>query len=71
MEFGGYTYIMASRPFGTLYVGVTANMHQRLMQHRDGTGSRFCRRYGVTRLVLVERHETIEEAIAREKQLKN
>ena len=71
MRRGGYTYIMASRPFGTLYIGVAADIHVRLAQHRDGSGSRFCRRYGIDRLVLVELHATIEEAIVREKQLKN
>ncbi|HXD03402.1 MAG TPA: GIY-YIG nuclease family protein [Novosphingobium sp.] len=68
---GGFTYIMTNRAYGVLYVGVTADIHQRIAQHRGGLGSRFCRRYGLDRLVLVEPHESIEQAIAREKQLKN
>jgi putative endonuclease len=71
MRKGGYTYIMANRPFGVLYVGVTSDIHARLSQHRAGRGSSFCRRYGLELLVLVEPHATIEEAIVREKQLKN
>ena len=71
MGWGGFTYIMTNRAHGVLYVGVTADIHQRVAQHRDGFGSSFCRRYGLDRLVLVERHESIEQAITREKQLKN
>jgi putative endonuclease len=68
---GGYTYILANRAHGVLYIGVTAALDRRIWQHRSGGGSAFCRRYGLDRLVLVERHESMGEAIAREKQLKN
>jgi putative endonuclease len=71
VERGGYTYIMTNRPDGVLYVGVTSDIHRRMHQHRTGGGSQFCRKYGVDTLVLVEHYPTIEEAIAREKQLKN
>jgi len=67
---GGWTYIMTNRRGGVLYIGVTANLAARVDQHRRGAGSAFCRRYGLTRLVLAERHDTIEQAIAREKALK-
>ncbi len=70
MQRGGWTYIMTNRPLGVFYIGVTANLTARILQHRDGRGSEFCRRYKLTRLVLVEPHGTIEEAIAREKVLK-
>ena len=66
-----YVYILASRPHGTLYIGVTNNLALRLQQHRMGRGSEFVRKYGVYRLVYVEEsYETPMEAIAREKQLK-
>lgn len=61
---------MASRPHGMLYVGVTAHRAARVDQHRRDTGSAFCQRYGIKMLVLAEPHQTISEAIAREKQLK-
>ncbi|RJF86133.1 GIY-YIG nuclease family protein [Sphingomonas cavernae] len=61
---------MTNRPFGALYIGVTAELSSRIWQHRNGTGSDFCRRYLLTRLVLAEPHATIGEAIAREKALK-
>ena len=70
MHRGGWTYILTNKPHGVLYIGVTANLSARMVQHRAGSGSAFCRRYGIKRLVLAEWHETIEEAIMREKALK-
>ena len=70
MTHGGWTYILTNRVHGVLYIGVTADIDRRMAEHRSGLGSSFCRRYGLDRLVLAEPHSTIEEAIAREKQLK-
>jgi putative endonuclease len=67
---GGWTYIMTNKPRGVLYIGVTADLAARALQHREGTGSTFCRKYNLTRLVLAERHDDITYAIAREKALK-
>lgn len=61
---------MTNKPRGVLYIGVTADLAARLTQHREGKVSAFCSRYNLHRLVLAERHETILEAIAREKALK-
>jgi putative endonuclease len=66
----GWVYIMTDAPFGTLYVGVTGNLAARVHQHRTGQGARFCRRYGLTRLVHCEPYPGIDEAIAREKAMK-
>ena len=65
-----YLYILASRRHGTLYIGVTNSVRKRLEEHRSGKGSSFVKQYSVFRLVYVEEYERIEEAIAREKQLK-
>ena len=65
-----YVYILASRRYGTLYIGVTNNIHKRLEEHRQGLGSRFVKEYQVHRLVHVEPYENAEDAIRREKQLK-
>lgn len=65
-----YVYILCNRAHGVPYVGVTANLPARMMQHRTGTGSAFCRRYGIKRLVLVEEYPDIAAAIRREKQIK-
>ena len=67
---GGWVYIMTNAPHGTLYIGVTARLPARITQHRDGRGSEFCREHGLTRLVYVERHDDIRDAIAREKAMK-
>ncbi|WP_420138763.1 GIY-YIG nuclease family protein [Sphingomonas sp.] len=66
----GWVYIMADRYRGTIYVGVTASLPARITQHRTGSGSDFCARYGLTRLVWAEQAETIDDAIAHEKRLK-
>ena len=65
-----YVYILASRRNGTLYVGMTDNLVQRVWMHRNGTLPGFTKRYGVKTLVWYEQHETREAAIARERQLK-
>ena len=63
-------YILASRRHGTLYIGVTSNLPARLAQHRGGLIPGFASRYGAVRLVWYETADTMEAAIAREKQLK-
>ena len=64
-------YILASTFHGTLYIGVTSNLLQRVHQHREGTLGGFTAEYSVKRLVWFEMHATMDSAIAREKQLKN
>lgn len=64
---GGWVYILANRYRGTLYIGVISNIAARSWQHREGTGSGFAHRYGVTHLVHAEEYPMIGEAIAREK----
>jgi len=67
---GGWVYILANRYRGTLHVDVTANLPQRLVQHREGSGSGFAARYGIARRVHAEEYPTIDEANAREKAIK-
>ena len=52
-----WVYIMSNRRDGVLYIGVTADLSRRIVQHREGKGSAFCRRYGLTRLVYAEEHD--------------
>ncbi len=66
-----WVYILASRPNGTLYIGITRDLRTRLEQHRSGHGSEFVKKYRVNLLVHVEEFASPQEAIAREKQLKN
>jgi putative endonuclease len=63
-------YILASRPFGTLYIGVTSDLISRVVQHRDGAFDGFTKKYKVHRLVWYEQHQDIALAIQREKSLK-
>ncbi len=63
-------YILANRKNGTLYVGVTSNLAARVFQHRNKEVAGFTKKYGVDRLVWAELHDTMETAIAREKQIK-
>ena len=63
-------YILASRPHGAIYAGVTSDLARRVWQHKRGEGSAFTRHYQIDKSVWMEAHETMDEAIAREKQIK-
>ncbi len=65
-----YVYILASRPGGTLYVGVTNDLIRRAWEHREGLIDGFTKTHGVKALVYFEPHDDIEQAIAREKRVK-
>jgi putative endonuclease len=63
-------YIVASKRYGTLYTGVTANLPRRAFEHREGLVKGFSTKYGCKMLVWYELHESMIEAITREKQIK-
>jgi putative endonuclease len=63
-------YIMANKPNGTIYVGVTSNLIKRAYLHRNSLLDGFSKKYACKSLVFFEIHETMESAILREKQLK-
>ena len=63
-------YLLANRPNGTLYVGVTSDLLKRVWQHQNDVFDGFSHKYQVHKLVWFEQHATMEAAIAREKQLK-
>ncbi len=63
-------YMLASGRNGTLYVGVTSNLVQRVWQHKEGVVEGFTKEHGVKHLVWYEQHENAEIAITREKQIK-
>jgi putative endonuclease len=63
-------YIMASKPWGTLYVGATSDLQARVYQHREGILPGFTKQYGVKMLVYFEDHATAADAIHREKRMK-
>ena len=57
-----WVYILASKPGGTLYVGVTDNLIRRVYEHREGLAEGFTKRYGIKMLVYFEQHDTITAA---------
>ncbi len=63
-------YVLASKPYGTLYVGVTSDLSYRMGQHDQGLIDGFTKKYGVRMLVYYEMHEAMDAAIVREKRLK-
>ncbi|MGO4122958.1 GIY-YIG nuclease family protein [Inquilinus sp. YAF38] len=65
-----FVYIMANKPSGTLYAGVTSNLSRRAHEHRTGLIKGFTSRYGCKLLVWYEPHASMLDAIAREKQIK-
>jgi len=66
----GYFYIITSQRNGTLYTGMTNSITRRIFEHKAGKGCEFARKYGVHILVYYEFYDRIEDAIAREKQVK-
>jgi putative endonuclease len=69
-EHAYWVYILSSKT-RVLYVGVTNHLAWRVLQHKNGEGSAFTRRYGVTSLVYYEEFRYIRNAIRREKQPKS
>jgi putative endonuclease len=66
-----WVYILASKPGGKLYVGVTNNLVRRVYEHREGLADGFTKRYGIKALAYFESHETIASALQREKNIKH
>lgn len=64
-----FVYMMSNRS-KTLYTGVTNNLLRRVWEHKQGIGSEFCVHYKLDRLVYFERFQYVNNAIAREKQIK-
>lgn len=65
-----YVYILASKPNGTLYVGLTNGLGRRVGSHKQGLVPGFTRKYDVKRLVYFEVHDEAAEAAQRERTIK-
>lgn len=61
---------MSNRRNGTLYIGAATNLAKRIWEHKEGLGGKFTSKYGLQRLVYVEAHDSIHDAVARERQMK-
>ncbi len=70
MSKAGYVYIMSNQRNGTLYIGVTSNLIQRVYQHRNSLIEGFTKQHALHHLVYYECLDDTKDAIAREKQLK-
>ncbi|MFA4916834.1 MAG: GIY-YIG nuclease family protein [Syntrophales bacterium] len=67
----GYVYILSNYGRTTFYIGVTNDLHRRLEEHKNSVGSVFTSHYQCKDLLYFEHFDSIVDAIAREKQLKN
>jgi putative endonuclease len=65
-----YVYLLANQRNGSLYLGVTTNLAQRVWQHKNKFVDGFSKQHCIDRLVWYEQHESLEAAITREKQIK-
>jgi putative endonuclease len=63
-------YILTNKPLGTLYIGVTSNLPQRIWQHKTKVTKGFTEKYNLNKIVWYEAHEDMMSAIQREKALK-
>ncbi len=66
-----YIYILSNKKNGTLYIGVTNDLERRVFEHKNKLIKGFTKKYGLNKLVYFESHQFIDDAIKREKQLKN
>jgi putative endonuclease len=67
----GYVYIITNTYNTTLYVGVTSNLQRRIYEHKNKMFEGFSNTYKLNKLIYYEVFDNIENAIQREKQLKN
>jgi putative endonuclease len=66
-----YVYILTNKYRTTFYVGVTSDLQTRIAEQADGLGSKFTKKYNITDIIYFEEFTDINQAIAREKQVKN
>ena len=66
----GFVYIMASQKNGTIYIGLTSNLIQRVVQHREGSADGFTKEHGCKMLVWFDAYDDLQEARRRELQMK-
>ena len=70
MSWKSYVYIMTNKMNTVLYTGVTGDLNSRVIQHKDKLIAGFTKKYNINKLVYYEEFDYIDQAIAREKQIK-
>lgn len=65
-----YVYILTTRNNSVTYTGITNNIVRRVAEHKLGKTDGFTKKYNINKLIYIERYEYVEDAIAREKQIK-
>jgi putative endonuclease len=65
-----YVYILANKPNGTLYIGMTNDLQRRIFEHKSGEIEGFTQKYEVKKLMYFEVFKEVNEAISREKNIK-
>ncbi|MCP5076240.1 MAG: GIY-YIG nuclease family protein [Rhodobacteraceae bacterium] len=65
-----YTYIMACKSNTAIYIGVASNLRARVEQHKTGSGGTHTSKYRIQKLVYFEEHQTLADALLRERRLK-
>jgi putative endonuclease len=65
-----YVYMLASKPYGTLYIGTTSDLARRIWEHKNEVVPGFTKRFGVDQLVWFEAHQSRDAALQRERQIK-
>ena len=66
-----YVYILASRPGGAIYIGVTRDLVRRVYEHKSGAVPGHTKRYGIDKLIYFEQYSAVYDAIQREKNMKH
>jgi putative endonuclease len=66
-----FVYILSEKMYGTLYIGVTNNLERRMFEHKNKLVEGFTKRYNLSKLLYFEQFQYVNDAIKREKQLKN
>lgn len=66
-----FVYILSNKHNTTIYVGITNNLARRTIEHKEGADSKFTKRYNINKLVYYEEYAHPDDAITREKQMKN
>lgn len=70
MDHLGWVYIVTNKRNGTLYIGATSHLIQRIYQHKNKFVDAFTKKYGLDKLVYFEEHGSVQDAMYRERQLK-